>query len=110
MLKILVIAVAIMIAAVNSSAQPARRAPSHKASVVRVGPTTTYLKEGLSTEQVVRLLGEPVRVTERTEQNSVVTTYEFRRAEGRILVAEFVNNILRNSRVESRTEVARSIH
>ena len=108
MLKILIIVVAVLIAAVNSSAQTTRRQTSHKAAVVRVGPTTTYLKEGLSTEQVVRLLGEPSAISEHKEQNSIVTRYEFPRAEGRVLIAEFVHDVLRNSRIESRTQLAKS--
>jgi len=107
MLKILIIVIAVLIAAVNSSAQTIRRQASHKASVVRVGPTTTYLKEGLSTEQVVRLLGEPSAISEHKEQNSIVTRYEFPRAEGRVLIAEFINDALRSSRVETRTDVAK---
>ena len=109
MLKILVIAIAILIAAVNGVAQTTtRRNTPRKAAVVRVGPTTTYLKEGLSTEQVVRLLGEPSAILERQEESSTVLTYEFPRAEGRVLIAEFVNDALRSSRVEARGELARS--
>ena len=61
MLKALVILVAIVFAVVNVSAQgsSSRRRVVRKVGVVRVGPSTTYLKQGLSTEEVVRLLGEP---------------------------------------------------
>jgi hypothetical protein len=110
MLKVLVIGVAILIAVANGSAQTSRgkRYVSHKPGVVRVGPTTTYLKEGLSTEQVIRLLGEPSAISERTERNLTVTIYEFPRAEGRILIAEFVSDALIDSRIETRVQVAQS--
>ena len=75
-----------------------------KPGVVRVGPRTTYLKEGLSSEEVVRLLGKPVSISERNEKGVVVATYEFQRGEGRILIAEFENGLLVRSRIESRDE------
>lgn len=110
MLKVLVIGIAILIAVANGSAQTSRgkRYVSHKPGVVRVGPTTTYLKEGLSTEQVIRLLGEPSAISERTERNLIVTTYEFPRAEGRVLIAEFANDALIDARIETRVQVAQS--
>ncbi len=110
MLKILVIGVAILIAVANGSAQTSggKRYVSHKAGVVRVGPTTTYLKVGLSTAEVVRLLGEPSAITERIEKNLLVTTYEFPRAEGRVLIAEFVSDALIDSRIGTRVQVAQA--
>lgn len=110
MLKIIVIGIAILIAVVNVSAQTnaTKRYVSHKAGVVRVGPTTTYLKEGLSTAQVVRLLGEPSAIYESTEKDLIITTYEFPRAEGRVLIAEFVGDALVGSRIERRAQIARS--
>jgi hypothetical protein len=75
-----------------------------KPGVVRVGPRTTYLKEGLSSEEVVRLLGKPVSISERNDKGVVVTTYEFQRGEGRMLIAEFENGLLVRSRTESRDE------
>jgi hypothetical protein len=77
-----------------------------KPGVVQVGPRTTYLKEGLRTDEVVRLLGKPARVSERSENDVVITTYEFHRGEGRILIAEFVSDILVRSRLEARVENA----
>lgn len=68
--------------------------------VIYLGPRTTYLQEGLSTKQVRRLLGKPATISERSENGSVVTTYEFERAEGRILIVEFVNDMLTRSRTE----------
>lgn len=69
--------------------------------VIRFGPTTTYLKNGLRTDEVVRLLGKPVCVSERREGNLLLSTYTFRRSEGRIFVAEFENHVLVSSRTES---------
>jgi hypothetical protein len=111
MLKILVIGIAILIAVGNGSAQTngAERYLPHKPAVVRVGPVTTYLKEGLSTEQVLRLLGKPSAVSERTEKDLVVTTYEFPRGEGRVLIAEFVSDMLIYSRIETRVQVAHAV-
>lgn len=76
-------------------------ADEFKPGVVRVGPRTTYLKEGLSPEEVVRLLGEPSAISERRENAFVVTIYVFPRSEGRVLIAEFVKNALVRSRLES---------
>ena len=108
MLKILAIGIAILIAVANASAQTngAKRYVSHKPGVVRVGPTTTYLKEGLSTEQVIRLLGEPSAISERIERDLTIATYEFPRAEGRVLIAGFVSDKLADSRIEKRVQVA----
>ena len=75
-----------------------------KPGVVQVGPRTTYLKEGLRTDEVVRLLGKPASISERSENDIVITTYEFQRGEGRILIAEFVGGILVRSRSETRVE------
>ena len=79
---------------------------NRKPGFVRVGPSTTYLKEGLRTEEVFRLLGKPLSVSERMEQGFVVTTYEFARGAGRILVAEFVNDALVRSRIETRDKMS----
>src|ERR687896_329505 len=76
------------------------RAVSASPRVVRVGPRTTYLKEGLSTEDVIRMLGRPAEVSERQEGGAKVVTYVFQRGEGRVLVAEFVEGRLVRSRVE----------
>ena len=77
-----------------------------KPGVVQVGPRITYLKEGLRTDEVVRLLGKPASVSERSENDIVITTYEFHRGEGRTLFAEFVSDILVRSRLEARVENA----
>ena len=106
MLKALVILVAIVIAVVNVAAQGknTNRRVVRKAGVVRVGPTTTYLKQGLNTEEVVKLLGEPTSISD--EQSSGAVTYEFPRGEGRVLLAEFINNSLVSSRIEMRSAQA----
>jgi hypothetical protein len=103
MLKAIVIAVCVIIAVVNISAKSgsSQRRVVRKAGVVRVGPSTIYLKQGLTTEEVVRLLGEPISVTDGETSQSV--TYEFQRSEGRVLLAEFVAGSLVSSRVEMRT-------
>lgn len=71
-------------------------------AVLRVGPPTTYLGEGISPQAVVRALGQPVSVTERRQGEQVVTTYVFTRGGGRLLFAEFANSALLRSRVEAR--------
>ena len=77
-------------------------ADDFKPGVVRVGPRTTYLKEGLRTDEVIRLLGKPTSISERTENDIVITTYEFQRGEGHMLIAEFVDGVLVRSRTELR--------
>jgi hypothetical protein len=106
MLKALVILVAIVIAFVNVWAQGgvSQRRVVRKVGVVRVGPSTTYLKEGLSIEEVKRLLGEPTAIVEREEGHDAIT-YVFTRSEGRVLVVEFVKDSLVSSRTEQRTKV-----
>ncbi len=106
MLKALVILVAIVIAFVHVSAQGSstQRRVIRKIGVVRVGPSTTFLKQGLSTEEVVRLLGEPTAIYEREEGTDSIT-YVFARSEDRVLVAEFVKGSLVSSRTELRTNV-----
>jgi hypothetical protein len=114
MLKTLVILIALVIAVVNISAQSnssGKRAFGgrhivKRVGVVRVGPVTTYLKEGLTTEEVLRLLGEPTSMSERNANGSSVKTYEFPRSDNRILIAEFVNDSLVRSRTETRATVA----
>jgi hypothetical protein len=79
-----------------------------KPGVVRVGPRTTYLKDGLRIDEVVRLLGKPLSISERNEQNVVVKTYVFQRGEGQVLLAEFENGLLVRSRTEMRDEAAQA--
>jgi hypothetical protein len=76
-----------------------------KPGVVRVGPRTTYLKDGLRIDEVVRLLGKPLSISERTQQNVIVKTYVFQRGEGKVLIAEFENGLLARTRTEVRDEL-----
>jgi hypothetical protein len=62
-----------------------------KPGVVRVGPRTTYLKEGLTINEVVRFLGKPFSISERTQNNTIV----------KMLIAEFENNVLVRSWLET---------
>jgi hypothetical protein len=106
MLKTMVIVIALLIAVVNVSAQTGRTQKSgrrvHQATAIRVGPPTTYLKEGLTVEQVLRVLGEPINVSEREEQGATIKTLHFQRGANRVLVAEFVDDALVSSRTETR--------
>ena len=112
MLKSMVIIIALLIAVVNVSAQTSRTQKSgsrvYRASVIRIGPPTTYLKEGLTAEQVMRILGEPLNVSEREECGVTVQTFEFQRGANRVLVAEFVKGKLVSSRTETRTPLIAS--
>jgi hypothetical protein len=74
----------------------------YKPGVVRVGPSTTYLKEGLRTDEVIRLLGKPASISEHKDHDVTVTTYEFQRGEHKFLIAEFVNGLLVRSHMEMR--------
>ena len=106
MLKTMVIVIALLIAVVNVSAQTVRTQKSgrrvHQTTAIRISPPTTYLKEGLTAEQVLRVLGEPIEVSERDEQGVTIKTLHFQRGANRVLVAEFVNGALVSSRTESR--------
>ena len=70
--------------------------------VVHLGPKTTYLKEGLKKEEVVKLLGAPTAVSERYKDGQIVSVCEFERGAGRVLIAEFVSDLLVGSRTEVR--------
>jgi hypothetical protein len=109
MLKAMVIVIALLIAVVNVSAQTSRVHKNvrrvHQASAIRIGPPTTYLKEGLTSEEVVRILGNPITVSQRDERGIVIKTYEFQRGANRVLVAEFVNGALVSSKTETRAQL-----
>lgn len=79
---------------------------SRPTGVLRLGPRTTYLKEGLSTAEVLRLLGSPDAISQRDEKGVIVTTYEFPRGEERRLIAEFVSDALVRSWVQTREQIA----
>lgn len=84
------------------------RGSSPRHAVVRLGPATTYLKEGLTTQEVVRFMGQPARVSRHSEPGNVVVTYEFPRSEGRTLYAEFINDVLVRSRTDAPRHVAKA--
>jgi len=83
------------VASVNS------RERAHATFVLKLGPSTTYIKNGLSLEEVLRLLGQPSSVSEKLEGSLRLITYTFVRSEGRVLVAEFTDGVLVSSRSES---------
>lgn len=72
--------------------------------VLRLGPTTTYLKNGLSADEVIRLLGKPASISERRDGNRLLIIYTFPRSDGRLFIAEFENGLLVNSRTEPVTK------
>ena len=102
MSRIVTVLLIAIFSAVSISAQGARvRADKNSKphGVIEVGQRSTYLKEGLSTEDVRRLLGEPSSVGERTVNGKIVVSYEFSRGAGRTLIAEFVDNVLVHTQV-----------
>jgi hypothetical protein len=87
-------------AGVEKRAAHPKAARFQDARAFRLRPSTIYLKNGLSTDEVLRLLGTPTSVSERQEGNAHLATYIFQRAVGRIFVADFENGVLVNSRTE----------
>src|SRR5258708_7608517 len=81
----------------NDNTRNARQA---KPSVVLLGPSTTYLQVGLSTDDVVRLLGDPESITSKDKGGILVTTYVFKRSGGRFLVADFEDDVLIDSHMQ----------
>jgi hypothetical protein len=77
-------------------AEASRRDPR----VLKIGPSTTYLKNGLSLNEVLRLLGTPDSRSERKEGDLHLTTCIFERSDGRILLTEFENGLLVASRID----------
>jgi hypothetical protein len=73
---------------------PGSRDKERGQGVLRVGPSTTYLKKGLKAYEVVRFLGWPLKGIERRDGDLRLATYTFARGEGRVLVAEFENDSL----------------
>lgn len=108
MKKALLLIVVIMLASVGISAQGRLlfKQQRRKPGVVQVGPPTTYLKKGLTSGEVLRLLGEPANISERNDGDQVLTTYVFLRGEQRVLVADFVGDALVSYRIEPRMQVA----
>lgn len=71
--------------------------------VVHVGPRSMYLKEGLSREEVVALMGAPTSISRVKRDGRSVVVYEFERSADQVFVAEFVENYLVSSRTETRS-------
>lgn len=98
----------------RNSEKEKKTSVSGKKSVLRtpgvliVGPSKTYLKKGLSTGEVVRFLGRPAAVSERSEGDLQLATYVFQRGKGRVLVAEFENGVLVNSHAEASQTIAQN--
>ncbi|MGA9994598.1 MAG: hypothetical protein WBP93_04240 [Pyrinomonadaceae bacterium] len=76
--------------------------------VLRLGPSTTFLNNGLSVDEVLSVLGKPAAVSEEQDGKLNLATYIFPRSEGRVLVAEFENGVLVRSRTETAEELAQS--
>jgi hypothetical protein len=72
-------------------------------SVITLGPRKTYLKNGLTADEVVRLLGQPLNVHHSMDGTAV---YMFQRGQNRVLIADFVDSILVDSRIESSRHIA----
>ena len=79
-----------------------------KPGVVTLGPTTTYLKSGLSVDEVVMLLGEPDTVAQKRDGGHNTATYIYRRSGGRVLVAEFADDVLVSSRMQPGGSLAKT--
>src|SRR3982751_6075662 len=95
MIKFVFISVIVIASTLGVSAQTGPKTDSHRRSgVVEIGPRSTYLREGLKLEAVLRVLGEPTSMSERNENRVTVRIYVFARGEGRTLTAEFINNVL----------------
>jgi hypothetical protein len=71
--------------------------------VVHVGPRSTYLKEGLTTGEVVSLLGAPASISESKREGQSLLVYEFQRSGDRVLIAEFLGGSLITTRTETKS-------
>jgi len=119
MKKFLILIATILISAAAVSAQTNRKADGRRSAeregsvtsinrqersraslVLKLGPSTTYIKNGLSYTEVVRLLGQPASVSEKQDGGLRLTTLTFARSQGRVLVTEFAHGVLINSRTE----------
>ena len=90
-------------AAARTAESPVYASGYVRKGVVHLGARTTYLKLGLTTREVVRLLGEPVVVSRRIENGETIATYQFERGNDRILIAEFLSDSLVDSRTIQRS-------
>jgi hypothetical protein len=85
-----------------------RKDRSRASLVLKLGPSTTYIKNGLSYDEVVRFLGQPISASERQDGGIRLTTLTFARSQGRVLVAEFADGLLVNSRMESNESLSQN--
>jgi hypothetical protein len=85
-----------------------RRERSRVSLVLKLGPSTTYIKNGLSYTEVVRFLGRPSSVSERQDGQLRLTTLTFTRSQGRVLVTEFADGVLINSRMETNESLSQN--
>ena len=76
--------------------------------VLKVGPSTTYLNKGLTTDDVVRALGKPETISERMNGDTRVVLYTYPRSEGQFLIAEFENGLLARSYIDTPAYVAQA--
>jgi hypothetical protein len=86
-------------AAEKRASATGRKVKESAPGVLRVGPSTIYLKNGLRAGEVVRFLGQPATRLERRGRDSRLATYTFARGDGRVLVAEFENGRLISSHI-----------
>jgi len=84
---------------------------SHKAShsvdkaksrVITLGPSTTYLEKGLSEEEVITFLGEPVSKAQTWRGGRSLVTYSYDRGYGRVLRIEFTEGLLSSYRNDTK--------
>jgi hypothetical protein len=92
----------------KKSSVSGRKSIARAPGVLRVGPSTTYLRKGLRTNEVLRFLGRPASISERREGDSQLATYVFQRGAGRILIAEFENGLLVKSRAEDHQSIVQN--
>jgi hypothetical protein len=85
-----------------------RRERSRASLVLKLGPSTTYIKNGLSYAEVVRFLGQPDSVSEKQDGQLRLTTLTFARSQGRVLVTEFADGVLINSRTETNESLSQN--
>lgn len=104
MSRLIILISLVVITACSTLAQSVYRVSKIKRvspAVVRLGPSTTFLRNGLSRQEVAKLLGEPFSTVETMDGNAVVTTSVFHRSGDRILIAQFRDDVLIASRLQT---------
>jgi len=71
--------------------------------VVDLGNRTTYLKSGLSVEDVISVLGKPILIRREVSDSADLLVYVFARGDGRTLVARFSNSLLTDYKITNDT-------